>query len=150
MRTHGASTDPEEQRSILVADGDEDAASVLASLLLYQRFRAHATARGSEALRLARTHPLDLAVVDVRLQDMSGRELILGLRQIDHRLPVVVTSADLGAEAEGRARELGLLHYVHKPYDPRRIVAVVAKALARPGAPRARVHALGLRTWTSE
>ncbi|MBI4271585.1 MAG: hypothetical protein HY615_14720, partial [Candidatus Rokubacteria bacterium] len=46
MRTHGASTDPEEQRSILVADGDEDTASVLASLLLYQRFRAHATAHG--------------------------------------------------------------------------------------------------------
>src|SRR5438445_790032 len=54
-------------RWILVADGDEASATRVAGLLLHARFRAYPTARGLEALRLARRHRLGLAVVDVPL-----------------------------------------------------------------------------------
>ena len=142
IRSSQAGSD--DRRWLLVADGDEDGANVLAGLLLHHRFRAYPTGRGAEALRVAATHPLGLAVVDLSLRDMPGPDLVRRLRQIDSKLPVVVTSADLSADAERRARELGILRYVHKPYDPRRIAVLAAKLFALPPVAGPRLVSLGL------
>jgi hypothetical protein len=70
-------------RWIVVADGDENAGSLLAGYLVHQRLRAYPTRRGAEALRIARAHPLGLAVVDVVLEDMAGRDGPAARGQID-------------------------------------------------------------------
>lgn len=116
-----------EPRWILVADGDEASANLLAALLRRQGFWAYSTARGTDALRLARTLRLALAVIDVALQDMDGHELARCLKGIDSGLPVVMTSADRCPEAEVRARQVGIIYYAHKPIDYRRLEAVVAQ-----------------------
>ncbi|MBI2160494.1 MAG: response regulator transcription factor [Candidatus Rokubacteria bacterium] len=115
------------RRWIVVADADQDAANLLAGYLLYQRFRAYPTGRGSEALRVARVHPLSLAVIDVQLADMAGRELFQRLRAIDPALPVIMTTADFGAATEMDARRLGIIQYVQKPFDFRRLELVARR-----------------------
>ncbi len=114
-------------RWIIVADADEGAANLLAGYLLRQRFRAYPTGRGHEALRVAEGHPLSLAVIDMELADMAGRELIKRLRAVDPALPVIVTTADFGAAMETDARQLGIVQYFQKPFDFRRLELVARR-----------------------
>lgn len=125
-------------RWILVADGDEAAARLVAGFLLHARFRAYPTARGLDALRLARRYRLRLAVVDVDLPDMSGCDLVRKLRAIEPALPVVMTTSDYRPTTEVEARQLGIVQYVHKPVDLQRLELVVARIFAGEGEPAPR------------
>lgn len=124
--------DLDQRRWIVIADADEDAARMLAGYLLHHRFWAYPTARGAAALRLAAAYPLGLAVVDVELADMAGRDLVSRLRATDTALPVVMTTADFGAEIDVGARRLGIAQYVQKPFDFRRLEAVARAVSGSP------------------
>jgi two-component system response regulator HydG len=117
-------------RWILVADGDEAAANRVAGFLLRSRFRAYPAPRGIDALRLARRHRLGLAIVDVHLLDMPGRELIRQLRAIEPALPVVMTTGDFRPTTEVEARQLGIVQYIHKPVDLQRLDLVISRIFA--------------------
>jgi DNA-binding response OmpR family regulator len=117
-------------RWILVADGDEASARRVAGFLLHARFRAYPAALGLDGLRLARRYRLRLAVVDVDLPDMKGCELVRKLRAIEPALPVVMTTADYRPTTEVEARQLGIVHYLHKPVDLQRLDLVVARIFA--------------------
>lgn len=116
-------------RWVLVADADTEAAVHLAGYFSRRRFRTYHTARGEEAVLLAHSHRLLLAVVDVTLLDMSGETLARRLKEIDPELPVLMTSGDYAPELEAAARRVGILYYAHKPTDYRLIGGVVDKAL---------------------
>jgi DNA-binding response OmpR family regulator len=120
-------------RWILVADGDEIAARLVAGFLLHARFRAYPAARGLDALRLARRYRLRLAVVEVELPDMSGCDLVRKLRAIEPALPVVMTTSDYRPTTEVEARQLGIVQYVQKPVDLQRLDLVVARICAAEG-----------------
>jgi DNA-binding NtrC family response regulator len=118
-----------EDRWVLVADGDPEAATHLAGYFSRRGFRTYHTAQGEEALLIASSRRLLLAVVDVCLLDMSGHVLAQRLKEIDPELPVVMTSGDYAPELEAAARQVGILYYAHKPADTRLIGGVVDKAL---------------------
>ncbi|MBI4241198.1 MAG: response regulator [Candidatus Rokubacteria bacterium] len=114
---------------IIVADADGEAARLLADYLSRQGFPASHTSRGEDAIRLARSGKLGLAIVDVSLVDMSGHALASWLKQIDREIPILMTSGDYRPELEMRARQVGVLYYAHKPTDYGRLQTVVAKAV---------------------
>jgi DNA-binding response OmpR family regulator len=116
-------------RLVLVADADGEAGRTLAEYLGQRGFPARHTALGADALDLAHDGRLAAAVVDVALGDMSGHALAARLREIDPRLPILMTTGDHRPEFEVRARQIGILHYAQKPADPERLESVVAKAL---------------------
>lgn len=69
-------------------------------------------------------------MIDVRLADMLGRELVERLRSLDPALPVVMTTADFDPAIEMNARRLGIVQYVQKPFDFRRLELVTARIFA--------------------
>ena len=127
------------QRWILVADGDEASARIVANFLLQARLRAYPTARGLEAMRLVGRFRLSLAVVDVNLLDMPGCELVGKLRAMEPGLPVVMTTADYSPATEVQARQLGIVQYIHKPIDLHRLDLVVSRLLGPDGQTTPRI-----------
>jgi DNA-binding response OmpR family regulator len=115
------------QRWILVADGDEASARLVASFLLQARLRAYPTARGLEAMRLVGRFRLGLAVVDVDLLDMPGCDLVRKLQAVEPALPIVMTTGDYSPSTEVQARQLGIVQYLHKPIDLHRLDRVVSR-----------------------
>lgn len=116
-------------RWVLVADRDPEAALHLAAYFSRRGFRTYHTTQGEEAVLLANSRRLLLAVIDVSLLDMSGHALAQRLKGIDPELPVLMTSGDYAPELEAAARQVGILYYAHKPTDYRLIGGVVDKAL---------------------
>ena len=96
------------QRWILVADGDEASARLVASFLLQARLRAFPTAH-------------------VELLDMPGYDLVRKLRALEPALPIVMTTADYSPATEVQARQLGIVQYLHKPIDLSRLDRVVSR-----------------------
>jgi DNA-binding NarL/FixJ family response regulator len=69
---------------------------------------------GAEALRRFREHKPDVTVVDLRLPDMSGFELIQAIRKLDGRAKVIVLSSYDGDADIQRALDAGAQGYVAK------------------------------------
>ena len=89
------------------------------------------------ALDLARQHGPDMILLDLRLPDMPGEEVLLRLRA-DPRtrdIPVVILSADATRQRIDQLRADGVVDYLTKPIDVRSLLRTVDSALgeARPG-----------------
>jgi two-component system, sensor histidine kinase and response regulator len=87
---------------------------------------------GQEALDLADGDPLDLAVVDARLSDRSGIDVVAELRRrprVGH-LPIILTIRRGDAELRARAARAGADEVLEKPLDPN-CLTVCARQLLR-------------------
>jgi len=73
----------EEGRSLLVVDDDATFRTRLARAFAERGFAVREAADGAEALRLAREESPELAVVDLRMPESDGLEVVRELKAID-------------------------------------------------------------------
>ena len=78
---------------LLVVDDEPNVLYSLEAALANDEFEIATAQTGQEALAVAREKPLDAIIVDVRLPDMSGLDLIDRFRQIAANVPIVVMTA---------------------------------------------------------
>lgn len=126
---------------ILMVEPDTEAAGLLRRMFERAGYTVDAAASGAQALELARQRPYAAITLDLLLADIGGAELIAQLRaqEATERTPIVVISARM---EEGR-RRLGAawpdLHWLAKPVDQTRLLAVLEKVAAQHRTPHPRV-----------
>lgn len=134
--------------SILVVDDEREIADLVALYLQNEGYTVFHCATAAEALQLAASQPLDLAILDIMLPDESGLTLCRRLREA-HRWPILMLSAR-GEEVDKiTGLTLGADDYVTKPFLPLELVARVKAQLRRckrydaegPDAPEPVAHA---------
>jgi len=84
---------------------------------------------GSEGLSLLAAEPFDLALVDLKLPDVCGMDI---LRQAPDRfpdLPIIIITGYSTIKSAVEAVKMGAFDYVAKPFTPDEIEATVEKAL---------------------
>ena len=119
--------------TILVADGDAKSRTLVADLLTRAGYVAVLSGSGEEALAVARSERLVLALVDVDLTGISGYEVCRTLKEeFGERLPVILVS---GTRTEPNDRAAGLLigadDYMVKPLDAGELLARVRRCIVR-------------------
>jgi CheY-like chemotaxis protein len=113
---------------VLVVDDDEAIAGMLAEYLAEHGLDADWAGGGRAALEKVRRGPApDVLVLDLRMPDMDGRELLAGLRRQGFDPRVVLLSAD--REVAAAARELRADGFVEKPFSPENLLAAVRRCL---------------------
>ncbi len=125
--THGA--------RVLVADDDEDVAELLRQVLEEDGCAVTRARDGKEALRLARTEPFDLILLDRRMPQLDGSEVCRALRADPgrQRVPVLMLTAS-GARADIAAGFAdGASDYITKPFSVSQVRARVRSWLTRAG-----------------
>jgi response regulator NasT len=85
---------------------------------------------GAAALALVTREKPDLALLDVRMPDISGVKLAERLKA-EHAVPFMFLSAYGDPDIIQRATELGALGYLVKPLDVPQIIPSIEAALAR-------------------
>jgi PAS domain S-box-containing protein len=87
---------------------------------------------GESGARLALEHPPDLLLLDLNLPDISGEEVLLGLRahQETADLPVLVLSADSTSHSVQRLLETGADAYLTKPLDVEHFLQMVDRLVS--------------------
>src|SRR6201981_3329298 len=87
---------------------------------------------GAEGLkRVAATCP-DVILLDLRLPDQSGLDILRQLRRIDARIPVVMVTVARSSDAAIEAMRHGAYDYLLKPIDLQKLDRVITEALKVP------------------
>ena len=79
------------------------------------------------ALRLAGRRPFDVALVDLRLGEESGLDLLAGLLAQSPRLAIVVNTAFATIDTAVEAMRRGAFDYLPKPFTPAQVRAVLER-----------------------
>jgi response regulator NasT len=115
---------------ILIVDDDRLVLATLGHGLRNAGYRVTEAAEGTTALSLVAREKPDLALLDVRMPDISGVKLAERL-SAEFDVPFMFLSAYGDPDIIQRATELGALGYLVKPLDVPQIIPSIEAALAR-------------------
>ncbi len=118
--------------SLLIADDDPIFANVLARALRRRGYTVGVAHGVEEAWRLAESDPPEYAVVDLRMPDDSGLELVRRLRALDGETRIVVLTGYASVATAVEAIKLGATHYLAKPADAEQILAAFQRLEGNP------------------
>lgn len=118
----------EEARSLLIVDDDAALRTRLARAFRERGFAVREAAGLREAEALARAESPELAVVDLRIADGDGLEVVAALKRIDATTNVVVLTGYGSIATALEAVRRGATHYLTKPADADDLLAAFARA----------------------
>jgi CheY-like chemotaxis protein len=81
------------------------------------RFEMNFAGTGADAMAQLESGAPDVLVLDMRLPDTDGIELLRKIRSVHPDLPVIITTAYLSIEPQLQVLDLGYSGYVVKPFD---------------------------------
>ena len=124
---------------ILVVDDDDTTRLIISRLLAKTGFSVSEARDGVEALEILRSDRFDLMLLDVWMPRMTGLDLLVALRTLDHAPRVVVMTSDDTPDTMLKAVREQAFSYVHKPVEPSKLLTTVREALDAPEPPRIEV-----------
>jgi two-component system, OmpR family, alkaline phosphatase synthesis response regulator PhoP len=118
--------------SILVVDDEEDIAELIRYNLISEGYHVSCTGSGEDAIRLIRSEPFDLVVLDLMLPGMSGIRVAEALRSDPKFLNIPIIMLTAKGEETDIITGLGLADdYVTKPFSPKILDARISAVLRR-------------------
>ena len=121
-----------ETRSVLIVDDDAQIRSLLADLLKENGYATQPAKTAAEATtQIAKQRP-DLVMMDVKLPDQDGLDLLKAIKREHPELDIIVMTAFGGSSSAIKAMEVGAYDYVTKPLFPDEILVTIRKALSAP------------------
>jgi len=118
-----------EKKSILIVDDDRAILKSLGEILQLRGYNVDTAETGREAIEKSKSRFYNLMLLDIKLPDMEGTEL---LKAVDDTLPKMIKIMVTGYPALENAVEslnLGADAYLMKPIDPKELLEVVEKKL---------------------
>jgi DNA-binding NtrC family response regulator len=120
-----------ERARILIVDDDETIRKVLATILEENGYDVDTAETGKEAIEKSNTSFYNLALIDFRLPDMDGTELLTAIRETSPRMvKIIVTgypSLQNAIEAVNRSADA----YVVKPVNVDNVLAAIEEHLKK-------------------
>ncbi len=86
---------------------------------------------GSSAIEYVTNHPVDVALVDIKMPDMDGVEVLKEIKKIRSQIEVIMITAYASVENAQNATKYGAIDYLIKPAGVKEIQATVKKAIAK-------------------
>lgn len=121
------------RETVLAVDDEEDILELLRYNLEAEGYRVICAGSGEEALKSARTEPVDLILLDIMLPGIGGLEVagLLKKNPETRHIPVVMLTAR-GDEADIVAGlEQGADDYITKPFSPKVLAARIKTVIRR-------------------
>ena len=116
---------------LLLVEDEIEIQSFLRRSLEEAGYEVEAASDGKTAERLAIENPFDILIVDLGLPDQDGITLILKLRQLGVRAPVLILSARRSVDDRVRGLEQGGDDYLTKPFALAELLARLRNLLKR-------------------
>ena len=134
--TEDLSLDPGQDRSLLLVDDDEPFVKRLAKAMEKRGFLPDTALSVAEGRAKARAHPPAFAVVDLRLEDGNGLEVVETLHERRPDCRVVVLTGYGAIATAVAAVKIGATDYLSKPADANEVTnALLAKGEVMPAPP---------------
>jgi DNA-binding NtrC family response regulator len=100
-------------------------------LILEEKYELVEAGDGRQALEIVRTSEVDLVLLDIRLPEMDGIEVLERIKAIDEQVEVILVTAVKTVRTAVAAMKLGAFDYVTKPFEEDDLLSAVRRALER-------------------
>jgi len=121
----------DEKESILIIDDDESTCRMLSLTLGKRGYETETAVTGREALEKIRGRFFNAALLDIRLPDVKGVELLGSLKRIHPDMVVIVLTAYASLETETQAMNEGAQAYITKPFNVPELLATITETLGK-------------------
>ncbi|MCX5670962.1 MAG: formate/nitrite family transporter [Planctomycetota bacterium] len=118
-------------KRVLVVDDDATVRQSCQRVLGDAGYEVEAVGTGKEGLERTRCGYFDCALVDLKMPDTDGMEIVRTARQNRGNMAVVIITGYGAVDTAAEAVRLGVCDYVRKPFTPTEIVQAVSQALIR-------------------
>src|SRR5579871_5547705 len=116
--------------TIALVDDDRNILTSVAMALEAEGFTVRTYADGAEALKGLNQHPVDLAILDIKMPRMDGMELLGHLRK-QGTMPVIFLTSKDDEVDEVLGLRMGADDYIKKPFSQRLLVERIRALLRR-------------------
>ena len=121
-------TGEEKQIKLMIVDDEVNFLNSIAARLEIQSFDVTTASDGKTALKLAKKGGFDVAILDLRMPDMDGTEILKALKKKHKFLEVIMLTGHGSIDSAVECTKLGAFGYLEKPYDFEQLVAVLKDA----------------------
>lgn len=118
------------RQRVLVIDDEKDVAYSFQRVLAEEPVEVTGAPTGSEGLKQLRKQPADLVLLDVRIGEENGLEILRQIRKEHPRQLVIVMTAHGTAQTAIEAMKHGAFDYILKPFDVPELLALLRRALS--------------------
>ncbi|MCB0378007.1 MAG: sigma-54-dependent Fis family transcriptional regulator [Bdellovibrionales bacterium] len=116
---------------ILVVDDEPTLRAALFRIFSRRNYKVITTANIKEAESVITSNSeMELAIVDVKLPDGDGIELLSTLKQKYNDIPVIVLTGFASIDVAVKATKMGAYHFMTKPFNIEELVSLAEKALS--------------------
>jgi PAS domain S-box-containing protein len=120
----------EDTPRILVVDDEPGVRAALAEIL-HPKYQVMTAENGSAALQVLSTSPADLVLLDLKMPDMNGIDVLRAIKEADTSVEAILITAYASLDSIRGAMAYGASGYLTKPFQENEVEEAVAKALAR-------------------
>lgn len=116
-------------KSILVVDDDKSILRTFTRILQKAGYKVDVAETGNEAIEKAEKNKYDLTLVDVRLPDMDGTDLLIKLKDAMRDTVKIVLTGFPSLEVGVKALDAGADAYLVKPVKPEELLMLIDEKL---------------------
>jgi DNA-binding response OmpR family regulator len=110
---------------VLIVDDERTFADMLAKRLTLRGFRCRVVYDGLSALEKVRERAFFCVVLDLRLPDVAGTEVLAQVLELRPTLPVIMLTGHGNEADEEKCRDLGAVAFLNKPVGLSRLVSLI-------------------------
>ncbi len=131
LEEKGTSGITQSNNKILVIDDDPDFAASLIPILESENYQPLVAYSEEEALEAIRKSAVDLALIDIRLGQDNGIELLPKLKEIQPNILCVMVTGFGSVETAVQALNNGAYDYLRKPVNPEELLATLRRGFEK-------------------
>ena len=120
-----------EKISILIVDDDEETLETISDILQEKGFYTETAKTGEEALVKAEKRVFNIVLLDIKLPDMTGIEVLKVLSEKHLPTMTIIITANATVQNAVDANNFGASAYILKPIDPERLFRTIKECLKK-------------------
>ena len=116
-------------KKILIIDDEPDIRRILSKVFSGENFSVETSENGKQGIKKFQNKNPDAVILDMRLPDMHGLEILGKIKKLDARIPVIVLTAYGEISQAVRAIKMGAFDYLAKPISNKKLILSVNHAI---------------------
>jgi DNA-binding NtrC family response regulator len=114
--------------TILIVDDEQDMRWLLSNIIKSEGFNVQQAVDGRDAILKIKQSPPDLVLLDIKMPNMGGMEVLEKIKEIDFSLPVIMLTAHGDIPTSVQAIKMGAYDFLTKPFDNDQIMYTINRA----------------------
>src|SRR4030042_6704586 len=113
-----------EKINLLIVDDEEQFLKSMTKRLEVRDFNVIAVDRGEKAIEAAREHPIDIALVDLKMPGINGEQTLEALKKEHQWMEVVILTGHGSVDSAVECTKSGADSYLQKPCEGEQLLAL--------------------------